>query len=79
VDVIRRDAAGAVIFHRVIVVFHGLWLAGEAAAASDVAAVMWCALGAIGALETTPGLAAVIEEARRRALDGDSAHPRDPV
>jgi ADP-ribose pyrophosphatase YjhB (NUDIX family) len=79
VDVIRRDESGTAIFHRVIVVFYGVWLAGEAVAASDVAAVRWCAPGQVGALGTTPGLAGVIEGARRRLSPTDSAHPRDHV
>lgn len=59
VDVIRRDGAGAVIFHRVIVVFYGMWLHGEPQAASDASAVMWCRLQALAGLETTPSLADV--------------------
>ncbi len=64
VDVIRRDDAGAVIFHRVIVVFYGIWLSGEPQAASDVSAVMWRRHHDIAGLETTPGLARVIQRAK---------------
>ena len=63
VDVIRRDDAGEVIFHRVIVVYYGMWLGGEPQAASDVSAVMWCRPQALAALETTPRLAEVVARA----------------
>jgi 8-oxo-dGTP diphosphatase len=64
VDVIRRDEKDAVIFHRVIVVFYGIWFAGEPQAASDVSEVMWQRPEDIVGLETTAGLASVIERAR---------------
>jgi 8-oxo-dGTP diphosphatase len=79
VDVIRRNDEGAVIFHRVIVVFHGIWLSGEPRAASDVSAVMWRRLEEIAGLETTPGLAAVIERAGRRASAGNVRPPCDSL
>jgi ADP-ribose pyrophosphatase YjhB (NUDIX family) len=60
VDVIRRGDRGEVIFHRVIVVFYGMWLSGEPRAASDVSAAMWSSPQALAALKTTPGLAEVV-------------------
>ena len=69
VDVIRRDDGGAVIFHRVIVVFYGIWLAGEPVAGDDVSAATWRHPSQIAGLETTPGLAAVIERAWQRCRD----------
>lgn len=79
VDVVRRDTAGAVVFHRVIVVFHGVWLRGEAVAGSDASAVMWCPPERVGALSTTNGLLAVIEKARNRLAADDSAAPRKSI
>jgi 8-oxo-dGTP diphosphatase len=72
VDVIRRDGEGAVIFHRVILVFYGIWLGGEPRAASDASAVMWRHPRAIAGLEATAGLADVIERAWLR-LRGDES------
>ena len=71
VDVVRRDEDGAVSFHRVIVVFYGIWLAGEPRAQSDVSAVMWRRPADIAGLPTTPGLAGVIDRAwMRLAAEG---------
>jgi 8-oxo-dGTP diphosphatase len=67
VDVIRRDGeGGAVSFHRVIVVFYGIWLDGEPEAADDVSAVMWRRLSDITILRTTPRLADVVARAWTR-------------
>jgi ADP-ribose pyrophosphatase YjhB (NUDIX family) len=63
VNVIRRDEGGAVIFHRVIVVFYGLWISGEPIAASDVSAAQWRQPQEIPALETTAGLQEVVRRA----------------
>ena len=75
VDVIRRDDEGTVIFHRVIVVFYGIWLDGEPQAASDVSEVKWYRPEDVARLETTPGLAMVIERARA-ALALDAIRPQ---
>jgi 8-oxo-dGTP diphosphatase len=72
VNVIARDADGAVIFHRVIVVFYGLWINGEPRAASDVSAAEWRHPGEISALSTTPGLQDVVRRAWLR-LRSDAA------
>ena len=70
VDAIGRDNAGAVTFHRVIVVFYGLWISGEPQAASDVSATQWRQPDAISRLATTPGLHDVVRRAwLRLALD----------
>jgi 8-oxo-dGTP diphosphatase len=63
VDVIRRDDAGLVIFHRVIIVFYGLWINGEPEAASDVTAAEWRHPSEIAGLSTTPGLQDVVGRA----------------
>lgn len=63
VDMIRRGERGEVIFHRVIVVFYGMWLSGEPQAASDVSAVKWSRPQALAALKTTPRLAEVVAKA----------------
>jgi ADP-ribose pyrophosphatase YjhB (NUDIX family) len=70
VDVIRHGQDGAVSFHRVILVFYGIWQSGEAVAGSDAAAVMWRRPPEIAALRTTPGLAEVIERAECRLRQG---------
>lgn len=63
VDVIRRDEAGAVLFHRVIVVFYGVAEDGEAVPASDVSAAIWRRPDDLGGLRTTPGLQDVLNKA----------------
>ena len=70
VDIIQRGDDGAVSFHRVILVFYGIWLGGEASAGSDAAAVMWRRPSEITALRTTQGLAEVIERAEHRLRQG---------
>ncbi len=66
VDVIRRDEAGAVSFHRVIVVFYGIWLSGEPRAGSDVSALLWRRPAEIAMLQTTAGLEGVVKRAAKR-------------
>lgn len=68
VDVVMRDRAGAVTFHRVIVVFGGVWLDGVLRAGSDVAEAVWLHPSSIAGLAATAGLAASIEKARRLLL-----------
>jgi 8-oxo-dGTP diphosphatase len=80
VDVIRRDESGAVMFHRVIVVFYGLWISGEPSAASDALAAEWRDPGQIPGLSTTPGLHDVVRRAWLRVrsdagLDAAGAGP----
>lgn len=66
VDVIRRDTDGHVRFHRVVVVFCGLWLGGEPAAGSDAAAVAWCEPDALTHLPVTAGLKEAVATAWAR-------------
>ena len=73
VDVIRRNENSVVLFHRVIVVFYGVWLRGEPQAASDVSAVQWRHWQDMASLETTPGLADVVQRAWRR-MQLDNSH-----
>jgi 8-oxo-dGTP diphosphatase len=63
VDVIRRDCAGMVVFHRVIVVYYGLWISGEPRAGSDASAADWRHPGEIAALSTTTDLHDVVQRA----------------
>jgi ADP-ribose pyrophosphatase YjhB (NUDIX family) len=65
-DVVQQNDRGAVIFHRVIIVFCGFWLAGEARAGSDVSAVAWQDMDGLGALSLTEGLAEMIAKAERK-------------
>lgn len=72
VDAIGRDDKGVVMFHRVIVVFFGLWISGEASAASDALAAEWRDPDEIPGLSTTPGLHDVVRRAWLR-LRSDAA------
>lgn len=62
-DVIERDADGAVSGHFVVVVFRAS-AEGEAIAASDAAAADWFNLDAAGALPTTPDLLRILSMSR---------------
>ena len=72
VDAIGRDDDGAVTFHRVIVVFLGLWISGEPRAASDACAAEWRQHDDISALATTPGLHDVVRRAWLRVRSDES-------
>jgi 8-oxo-dGTP diphosphatase len=75
VDVIHRDEAGAVRFHRVIVVFYGIWTGGEARAGSDVSAAQWRQPAEIPSLPITPGLPDAVQRAWLRLVsDGGLQH-----
>lgn len=63
-DVIRRDEAGAVVVHYVLVVFAARHRAGEAVAADDARAAQWLRPDAIAGLATTDGLSEVVTRAR---------------
>ncbi len=56
-DIIRRDETGAVSKHYLIAVFKAHWLAGDATAGDDAAAVQWRRADDLGDLEMTPGTA----------------------
>jgi ADP-ribose pyrophosphatase YjhB (NUDIX family) len=60
VDVIRRDAKGAVEAHYAIAVFAGIWREGVARAASDVSAVEWTDTDRLATLAMTEGTEAII-------------------
>ena len=63
-DVIHRNDSGEVIFHRVVIVFCGEWLAGEAEAGDDAAAAGWYDPSALAELDTTEGLAEIVRSAQ---------------
>ena len=65
VDVIRRNAMGAVDVHYAIAVFAGAWRDGIARAASDVSDVQWTDVATLGRLTLTEGTEAII----RKSLD----------
>ena len=62
-DVIHRDEAGALRAHYLLTVFHGRWLAGEAAPASDSRAAEFFPLSEIDRLPMTPDAQAIIQKA----------------
>lgn len=55
-DVVQQNDRGDVLFHRVIVVFYGIWTEGTALAGSDAAAVRWENPVSLGDLPVTEGL-----------------------
>jgi 8-oxo-dGTP diphosphatase len=67
-DVILKPE-GTLMAHYVITVFHGLWLAGEPKAASDVSAARFVPLSEVGRFPLTAGAAAIIAKARRLATE----------
>jgi 8-oxo-dGTP diphosphatase len=57
-EIVRRDAAGLLRAHYVLVVWYGRWLGGAPVAASDAAAARFVPLDALDALpmtEAAPG------------------------
>ncbi len=56
-DIIGHNAGGSVSSHYVIAVFKAHWLAGEAIAGDDAAAVQWRRFDDLEDLEMTPGTA----------------------
>lgn len=60
VDVIERDDHGVLLFHKLILVFYGVWREGEACAGGDASAVRWVQRQELAQLRTTPGLAKAI-------------------
>lgn len=65
-DVIRRDSAGALMAHYVIVVYYGIWLDGEPVAASDSRAARFVPLADIGRYPLTEDATGVITAAAAR-------------
>ncbi|MGF1620619.1 MAG: NUDIX hydrolase [Rhodomicrobiaceae bacterium] len=69
-DVVQQNDRGAVLFHRVIVVFCGVWTEGAAVAGSDAAAVRWETLAHLGDLPVTEGLSELASQAWKMVNDG---------
>lgn len=63
-DVIRRDAAGAVVAHHVVAAHAGLWVAGEPVAMDDAAEAGWFGLDDLASLALTEGVADIIRRAK---------------
>ncbi len=66
-EVILRDPAGAVTAHYVVLAFAARWRAGEARPGPEALEVRWVEPDALGAYETTEGLAGIVTAARRLA------------
>lgn len=71
-DVVQQNDRGAVLFHRVIVVFCGVWMEGAAVAGSDAAAVRWESLAGLDGLPVTEGLSELAALAWKMVKDGSS-------
>jgi ADP-ribose pyrophosphatase YjhB (NUDIX family) len=69
-DVVQQNDRGAVLFHRVIVVFCGVWMDGAAVAGSDAGAVRWESLMRLGDLPVTEGLGELAALAWKMVNDG---------
>lgn len=63
---IARDAAGAVERHFVILPFAARWLAGEVVLNEELAEAHWLDPAALSTLQTTEGLALIVDAARER-------------
>lgn len=63
VEVIDRDSAGELRAHFVIAAFAARWRAGEPQPGAELDDVRWVEPEAIGDLQTTAGLADVVEKA----------------
>lgn len=55
-DIIRRDAAGAVVMHYAIACYAGLANEGEPEAASDAMAVQWADPASLGGIPLAPNV-----------------------
>ncbi len=62
-EAIARDKQGRVERHFVILPFAALWIAGEPSLNEELSEAMWLDPAAVGGLETTAGLAAIVERA----------------
>lgn len=78
-EIIRRDEAGALVSHHVLLV-HAAVATGEAepVAGSDAAAVRFVPAAGVAALATTPGLARFVAETARRAGAAAQEGEADP-
>ncbi len=64
VEVIQRDATGAVERHFVVSAFAARWASGEPQTGPEAQAVIFIDPAEIGTLKTTPGLGPIVERAR---------------
>lgn len=67
-DVIQREADGALKAHFVVVTHAAHWVSGEAMTGPEASEVGWFAPDALPVDETTPGLQPMIDAARKLAL-----------
>lgn len=63
VEVILRAPDGVVERHVTILAYAGRWLAGDGAAGPEAVEIAWARPDRLGALDATPGLAAVVARA----------------
>jgi len=63
VEAIARDANGTVSHHYVIVSFVGEWIAGDGTPGPEAGAIVWAEPAAVGRLDGTPQLLAVVSAA----------------
>ena len=66
---ISRDALGRVDRHYVILSFAARWVAGEGAPSAEAIEILWRAPGDYEGLSLTPGVAHIVEDAKR-IVDG---------
>jgi 8-oxo-dGTP diphosphatase len=67
-EAIARDAAGRIERHFVILPFAARWIAGEVSLNEELAEAHWLDPSELSQLETTEGLADIVETARERIL-----------
>lgn len=65
-EVMRRDGAGGLTAHYLLVVFFGSWVGGEPAAGSDAAVARFVPVAALGDIPLTEGAASFIHRALER-------------
>lgn len=62
-DIIRKNADGAIVRHYVVAVFTGRWTGGEATAQDDAVDVAWRRPGTLDGLAMTDGIHHIIDKA----------------
>lgn len=72
VDRVTRDPGGRVRYHFVLIDYVGVPERGTPRAGSDAAEVRWVPIGEVDGLDTTEGLAAMIEKAVRLSKGGET-------
>lgn len=70
VDRVARDAGGLVRYHYVLIDYAGVPEDGTPRAGSDAAEVRWVPIGELDGVDTTEGLAAMVERAVRLSQGG---------